>query len=206
MSGSVYPAPSGGGGVSGKKQQVFTASGTFTAPTASSYNGYIEVTVVGGGAGGDNNNYYYGGGGGASVKTRVIQATAGVGYTVTIGAGGAVATNGNASSIAAVSTVSAAGGITGTIWPNYNVGGASAGEGSGGGSFGSTSGNSARQSAGTATGLPFGGGGGSYVYYTQGQATSGGGQAGQPGYANTGGGGGATQAGGSGIVIITWWE
>lgn len=66
--------------------QVFTGSGTFTAPTGVSW---VYVSLIGGGAGGQVN----GSGGGASAAWAIgipYAVTAGNNYTVTIGAAGAV--------------------------------------------------------------------------------------------------------------------
>lgn len=91
---SVFPAP--GGGVT-QKVDVFTSTGTWTAPSNCSS---VEVFLVGGGGGGGGvtsaNDWVSGGGGGGGggVVRRTIAVTPGTSYTITIGGGGAGGTNG----------------------------------------------------------------------------------------------------------------
>lgn len=98
---SVYPVPS-----SGKSQRfaVFNSSGTWTAPTSSSYDGLVTIFAVGGGGGGGgggagaphwggNNgrpggSSGGGGGGGQVIDGVTVAVPAGTSVPVTIGAGG----------------------------------------------------------------------------------------------------------------------
>lgn len=77
----------------------------------------ISTLVVGGGAGGGNSsgNSAGGGGGAGGVKTGIAAIQTGVGYSVTIGAGGSANTNGSASVLSggSISTVTADGGGAG---------------------------------------------------------------------------------------------
>ena len=96
---SVFPAPSAGSSNKVFKQKVFQTSGTWTYPSASTFNGEVEVTVVGaGGSGGgyiNPSSYAYsvplltGGGAGGQVLLRQRMSVYGLGnQTVTIGDGG----------------------------------------------------------------------------------------------------------------------
>ena len=112
-------------------KQFFTSSGTFTTPTGVSI---VYITEVGGGAGGGSGGTSGGGGGGsgAYIMKFPVVVTAGIGYTVTIGAagtGGAGSgqngTAGTASSFAGNSiTISANGGGAGNGDVGGNTGGA----------------------------------------------------------------------------------
>jgi len=77
--------------------QVFTSSGTFTAP-AGTTNYLVEIWGAGGGGGFLNNaGPYWGCGGGAGGYAKAfLQLTPGTNYTVTVGQGG---TGGNASTL-----------------------------------------------------------------------------------------------------------
>ena len=71
------------------KQELFTASGTFTAPSTVSLV-YITGCGAGGGGGGtQQNNQAAGGGGGAFAERVPVDVTGGNEYQVTVGAGGA---------------------------------------------------------------------------------------------------------------------
>ena len=101
MGSTVYPAASSG---KTKYTQVITSSTTFTAPTASTYDGMVTVTAVGGGGAGGNgsggmswnstNGPQYGspggggGGGGQVIIDQKVPLSAGTAVTVTVGAGG----------------------------------------------------------------------------------------------------------------------
>lgn len=78
--------------------QVFTSSGSFTAPTGVSMV-FLTMCGGGGGGGGKNNsqNAGSGGGGGESIIRRAYPVVAGNSYTVTIGSGGGGGTGGNPS-------------------------------------------------------------------------------------------------------------
>jgi hypothetical protein len=87
--GSVVGIASGGtiSQIAGYNVHTFDKVGlnTFTSTT----NGYVEVLVVGGGAAGSAQTGGSGGGGGGSVLyTKVVRVSAGVAYTMNVGAGG----------------------------------------------------------------------------------------------------------------------
>jgi hypothetical protein len=80
--------------VTNKQVEVFTTSGTWTAPTGVNY---VVVTLCGGGGGGagghsSNDDPGGGGGGGACLINTIYKVTPGNTYTVTVGAGGAAGT------------------------------------------------------------------------------------------------------------------
>jgi hypothetical protein len=115
----------------------FISSGTFTPATGLS----CDYLVVAGGGGGASDA---GGGGGAGGLRSTVTATggggslesalslaSGTGYTVTVGAGGAIGSNGNNS---VFSTITSTGGGAGGA---YNTNGSSGGAGGGAGWFGS---------------------------------------------------------------------
>lgn len=88
-----------------------TGSQTFTTPKNSSSSTVYKITLVGGGAGGDTGASGGGGGGsGASIIWYVSGLTANTGYTTVIGTGGAAASNGVATTFAALSCTMTAGG------------------------------------------------------------------------------------------------
>ena len=188
--------------------QIFTASGTFTAPTGITK---VYLSIIGGGGGGGSGR---GGGGGAGQCTlnKPYTVVAGNSYTVTIGAGGAGGTgsNGSAGGTTSFDSLNMSGGNAGVrsgvggaafsfnganaVTTTPGVGGYLGGL-SGGGGAGSTS------TAGGGGGSPFGAGGAG--------VTSG---APNAGAANTGAGGGGGDsaesfsggAGGSGICIVSY--
>lgn len=174
-----------------KKQQVFTASGTFTPSAALiALGGVVEVRVVGGGGGGGGSITSPGGGGGSGADiTRILSGVV-TPQTVTIGAGGAIEAAGGDTSFGALLT--AKGGKPGTTGTTAAVGQAGAAGGPGGHPGG----------APTAQSLSFN----TAVQYSK--ATGGGaGGAGEVApAANSGGGGGSGQAGASGICVVTWEE
>lgn len=94
---SVYPPASGGITTRTLKQQIFNASGTWTYPTSSKFDGTVFVTAVGGGGAGGGVRvgqgtgpwYFTGGGGGGRVLLdKEINVLNGGNQTVTIGNGG----------------------------------------------------------------------------------------------------------------------
>jgi len=118
--GTAWVSQAAGGGSGGQVySQLFTTSGTWTAPTGVTR---VRVWCIGGGGGGAFNNSCsgngaYGGGGGTAVGVYTV--VPGTGYTVTIGAGGAGAT-------AATNVIGSAGGTTsfgGVISATGGVGG-----------------------------------------------------------------------------------
>lgn len=112
----------------------FLTSGTLTFVKANNAAKGIDIFAVGGGGGGGNQGsaYHGGGGGGGGYTTsasRMFFPTDGSSYTITIGEGGAVATNGGTSSFTdGVTTITAAGGVKGTA----NGVGGNGGSGGGG--------------------------------------------------------------------------
>ena len=175
-----YGSATGGTGVvdgpTGYKYTSFTSTGTLTVTK----DGFLEYQIFAGGAGGgtgwpSGNGYGGGGGGGGGYFIGAQYFTAGT-YTVTIGAGGAIATIGGTSSI--TNTFSLNGGGAGG-----NGGGFVGGIGStgGGGTFGSAGGtafnggyfgfNGGGSAGGSATG---GGGGGAGAVGTASSGTTGG--------------------------------
>jgi PKD repeat protein len=214
---------------------VFNGSGSFTVPPGVTCL-KVEAWGGGGGGGGSQNstfqNRFGGGGGGGGFSTGYLAASTGQNYTVTVGAGGTVASNaaggtggtttvtGTAGAISAVggnggqpstAATGGAGGIGNTFTGGAGGTGTSNGAGGGGGA-----GNASNGSAGTNTVAgtggtgnpntsPYTGGNGGAV---QTNATNNG----SAGIAPGGGGGGgksnsATSSGGTGAVgrvIITW--
>jgi hypothetical protein len=96
---STFPAASAGGITARTlKEQVFNASGTWTYPTSSNFDGTVWVTAVGGGGAGgsfsfgSSGNYPVavtgGGGGGRVLVNQEVNVYTGGNQTVTIGAGG----------------------------------------------------------------------------------------------------------------------
>ena len=210
-------------------QFVSTSSGTF--PFGPLNGVPISYLVQGGGGGGNVgvSSSHFGSGGAAGIQrngnTAIIPGTS---FTVTIGAGGAQATNGS-SSIFSFSTITATGGegplttnknggrnddFAGGIW----VSGTAAGGGAGAGAAGGLAGGGVNASVGGngaiwwADSVIRGGGGGSAA-----SGGSGGGGAGSAvgvggnGTANTGSGGGgsitsggAGGSGGNGIIILRY--
>ncbi len=205
--------------VNGYKIHTFTSSGTFTPAT----NGNVEYLVVaGGGGGGPTATGMSGTGGAGGMLTGSAIFTSGTAYTVTVGAGGAVNSNGGNSSFGNIVAIGGGHGVlrSGTA--------TSGGSGGGGGDFGGVGGsgttgqgyNGASSPSGSSE-IPGGGGGaggpglatsasngsggvglasginGTITTYATGGSTV-------AGNANSGDGGAALTAGGSGIVIVRY--
>lgn len=207
------------GGMS--NQQVFTASGTFTAPKTGAYT----FIMVGGGNGGKTpatgthtNNEINTGGTGGKYRIVTLHLTASTSVTVTVGAGGRAGANGGNSSIKIGSyTYNSSTGIaggTGGAGGQYNSGKGSAGTaGSNGGTGGAGGSNSGNWPGGG------GGGGGTYIPGVTNPTASAGGNGnsngGKGGYgfgAGGGAGGSATAVGGGGTggtgakgVVVVYW-
>lgn len=201
----------------------FLTDGVFTP--AKNYS--LDVFLVGGGGGGGTTDYGGGGGGGYTTKNTFV-ALSGVAYTIDIGAGGAVGSNGSATTAFGLSANG------GNAAAGLNGGGGGSGGGNqignggsdgsngvsngGGGSVGTGQGSTTKEFHET-TGDLYGGGGGGGGGNIGGTGGAGGGGRGAKsdapavasvaGTANTGGGGGGratssypAAAGGSGIVVI----
>lgn len=199
----------GSGGISAVTQQVFAAGVHTYTPTPGTV--YAIVRMVASGAGGYQQAASTGGGGGGAgegAEDIFTAAQIGVSQTVTVGAGGAVSTNGNTTSFGALMT--ALGGNTGTAGsPKGGLGG-TGGTGSGtavhfkgGDGFNASLYNSNSLSGGNGGPSLFGGGG---------LGGLGNLDNGQPGKAPGSGGGGngvltgafsTAAAGADGICIIT---
>ena len=91
------------------QDQLFAASGTWTAPTGVTK---VRATVIGGGSG----SYLGDGGTAGGVAIGTYTVSAGTAYTITVGAGGAANANGGTSSFASFcsATGGASGGAAGT--------------------------------------------------------------------------------------------
>jgi len=176
----------------------FTGSGTITFGTA----GQVDILVIGGGGGGSYNGSQLNGGGAGCVRWGIFAVTASA-YTVTVGAGGALQTEGNKSEI--VGLLSAGGGGPGV------PAGAAAYRQNGFGGGGSPGGFSSNSTASFSTpgcgagGLVYGSNNydGISLSYSGAAVTYGvGGYTGTNGAANTGNGGYNTGSGGSGLTIL----
>jgi hypothetical protein len=181
--GIKWAAAAGGGSMN---EQIFTSSGTWTAPTGVTK---AQVLIVSGGGSGGATSYNPGigfGGMGGSQYTAQFTVTPGTGYTVTVGAGGAATTasanyqHGNTGSPSVFGSTSIAGGNGGfasDVTSGYTGGAPGSSSYGQGGSRAGTGGN------GNAAGANTGGGGSGALKY-DGACYSG--------------------AGGSGIVIVRW--
>lgn len=118
--GRITAASNGSATVPVLHSQVFTSSGTFTAPTGTTSATVFEFTVTGGGGGGGaSGSYAWGGGAGATATYYCSGLSAGSTVSVTVGAagtaGGAGAGgDGGSSSIACGATTVTGGGGKGT--------------------------------------------------------------------------------------------
>lgn len=209
--------------------EIFTADGTWTAPTNINY---VLVTMCGGGGGGGGSNGALGGGGGGgggSIVEQVIKVTPSSTYTVTVGNGGSGGAAGgdNAGSAGTASTF-----VTDdhTISASGGSGGAGGSTGTGGaGGTGNTDLSGGTPTAGASTSYVFaggaganqdsdnGGGGGGAMIYGVGANGGANGAAnnGSNAPANSCGGGGGGSGSGSGggggngadgIIIIKYNE
>jgi hypothetical protein len=94
---STFPAPSAGAVSKNYKEQIFNASGTWTYPSSSNFDGTVEVTCIGGGGAGGGfknssgqnaNGITGGGGGGRVILNQKISVLNSGNQTVTVGNGG----------------------------------------------------------------------------------------------------------------------
>ena len=91
---TAAPVAPSGGSIStsgGYRYHVFTGSGTFSAGSATRS---IQVMVIGGGGGGGGSSTYAGGGGGGEFNLYNLTSQSNSYYSVTIGAGGSIASTG----------------------------------------------------------------------------------------------------------------
>lgn len=135
----------------GRRVLIFNSSGTLTVDEVT----VVEYLIVGGGGGGANGRGGGGGGGGGVVSSSALLAPGT--YAITVGAGGAVATQGGSSAIAGVASVIGGG----------KGGGESSGQSGGPGACGGGATNSAAVGSGSvgydgglSSGRTGGGGGG----------------------------------------------
>jgi hypothetical protein len=194
------------------KKQLFTASGTFTAP-AGVIKVYLTMTGSGGGGGGGKNASAYegggGGGGGESVVKYPYTVVPTSAYTVTVGdagTGGAAVTDGIAGGSVVFDTLTMKGGGKGL--KSGGAGGTGATSTLNGGSPTTGGiGTFAGGNGGTGNNPNGGGGGGSMLGL--GGAGGGTGAVGAvgTGCGSGGGGGGYNAAGGNGskgVVLVEW--
>ena len=196
--------------------QVFTSSGTWTKPAAATATSIVFVQMWSGGASGNTHSgggEGVGGGGGAYIEFHVLAGSLGATQAVTVGAGGAAATDGTdggSSSFysktvtggkkpASQTTGDVGGGLSGAFSGSIYSGGATSSSstyGGGGGSTGNTSSGGASIWGGGGGAGRAGGSGGTSIF---------GGAGGAAGVAGTApsGGGGWNAAGAAGKVIIT---
>ena len=178
--------------------QVFTSSGTFTAP----FTGKYKVTVVGGGGSSARSasGHACGGGGGGGLAKKVVDLTKGDTVTVTVGAGGlqptgSVDIQGNAGETSSFGThCSATGGSGGNYSSTSYASGGTGGTGfdgdinlfggKGGFSLSTTGANRGYNVSFTSLFEPYG----------------------QGGSAQFGSGTGTARNGTSGIVVVEWME
>ena len=154
------------------KIHTFTGPGTFTVNTTGPGSSTVDYLVVAGGGGGGGNPGNGGGGGAGGFRTNFPSSCAGVpvtaqAYPITVGAGGAVQTNGNNSIFSTItSTAGGRGGFSGGAGNSGGSGGggggAQPGPGGAGGSGNSppTSPSQGNNGGAGAASLTAGGGGG----------------------------------------------
>ncbi len=163
--------------------KLYTSSGTWTAPTGVTS---VDVECWGGGGGGGrgttkNAGGGGGGGGGGYAKKLSIPVTSGNNYTVTVGTGGASATNGSSSSFTGNSSIN----VTATGGSKGSDNGSSGGSGGSGNCTGGCN-VSYTGGSGGAGGSSYGGGGG-----------------GSAGTGSNGNAGDQGNSGGSGALAVT---
>ena len=180
----------------------FDTSGTFS----STFNGPVEVLIVGGGGGGGP-NLGGGGGGGGVIYMPAVYVIAGTSYSVVVGSGGASGTSGQASSV--FGAIAAGGG---TSVPYLQGSGSTGGSGGGGpatevGGLLTQGGASSGNSLGTNNGIIYGNPGGNTIVVRTASPTraAGGGGAGGQGLdtdSNTTGNTNQTGMGSGGVGVI----
>lgn len=183
------------------QKQVFTASGTFTAPAGTTAQTVYKITAVGpGGRGGNSNGASVVGGGGGGGGAAIFW-----GSGITAGATCAVVLNSSLSSLNFAGTV-----VTG----NSGNAGQDDGSTNAGGGPGGTAVNGTLNMGGQAGGSPTGGasggpGGSSFMGGGGASANAAAGAAGNNYGGGGAGGGNGTNSGGAGapgIVIVEWMQ
>lgn len=203
----------------GNHCQLFTSSGTFTAPT-----GITKVYITGigsgaGGAGGSSGGVGNDGGGGGGSGAYIINyphtVVAGNNYTVTInnaGTGGAIATNGVDGGTVVFDTITLNGGTKGLAGAPGTGGAGGVGliaasgvTGGSGTGFSGGAGANATTNGGGGAGTIFGGVGGTGGTGVAGTAGTGFGAGGGGGSGDTGGGVGSAGGDGTkGFIMVLW--
>ncbi len=166
---------------------AFTASGTFTTSANITTATKFKFTLTGGGAGGGDGSASGAGTGGGAAATAIYWVsglTPATGYTVTVGAGGAKATNGgNSTVVIGATTVTGGGGLAGVT------------QSSDGSQYGGAGGTATNGTVNIR-----GGQGGGAVYTALTNSAGRGGDGGASYYGSGGsGGGGASTGGGNGV-------
>ena len=123
------------------KIHTFTGPGTFTVNTTGPGSSTVDYLVVAGGGGGGGNPGNGGGGGAGGFRTNFPSSCAGVpvtaqAYPITVGAGGAVQTNGNNSIFSTITSTAGGTGGLGNCASVPGRTGSAGGSGGGGGGGG----------------------------------------------------------------------
>lgn len=187
----------------------FLTSGTLTITKMNSFDGYVDMFLVGGAGGGGTANTYGGSGGGRTTTVKHVLLKVGVPYQITIGAGGEVDKNGGYTTIIGDTINKEA---VGGYAPDINDGGWGGSGGAAGWTGDETPGKPGVDGSDGTDGSYWKGGEGQHtttrefgeptgkLYSTGGESSrSGNTAAGAP---NTGDGSGANKRGGSGILVL----
>lgn len=187
----------------------FLTSGTLTITKMNSFDGYVDMFLVGGAGGGGPKNTYGGSGGGRTTTVKHVLLKVGVPYQITIGAGGEVYKNGGYTTIIGDTINQKA---VGGYAPDINDGGWGGSGGAAGWTGDETPGKPGVDGSDGTDGSYWKGGEGQHtttrefgeptgkLYSTGGESSrSGNTAAGAP---NTGDGSGANKRGGSGILVL----
>ena len=187
----------------------FLTSGTLTITKMNSFDGYVDMFLVGGAGGGGTANTYGGSGGGRTTTVKHVLLKVGVPYQITIGAGGEVYKNGGYTTIIGDTINQKA---VGGYAPDINDGGWGGSGGAAGWTGDETPGKPGVDGSDGTDGSYWKGGEGQHtttrefgeptgkLYSTGGESSrSGNTAAGAP---NTGDGSGANKRGGSGILVL----